>query len=204
MKASYDFFRTPQPKDKDKVSYHARLVVRDTVTTKEIAKRIAKRCTIKEGDLIGALTELARIIRSDISEGYSVHLDEIGSFRISIQSPSVCSTNEIRAENIRFKGIVFTPEKSMLRELRSTRFEKVSHSNRSVNISEIEIDTKLTEFFKYNDYITTAKMRSLCGLSYSTALRRLQNRVKEGRLIHPGHLRAPFYYPVKGNYDINK
>lgn len=204
MKAPYDFFRTPQPKDKDKVNYHARLVVRDTVTTKEIAKRIAKRCTIKEGDLIGALTELARIIRSDISEGYSVHLDEIGSFRISIQSPSVRATNEIRAENIRFKGIVFTPEKSMLRELRSTKFEKVSHSNRSVDISEIEIDAKLTEFFKYNDYITTANMRSLCGLSYSTALRRLQNRVKEGRLIHPGHLRAPFYYPVKGNYGINK
>ena len=131
-------------------------------------------------------------------------VDEIGSFRISAQSPSVRTTKEIRAENVKFKGIVFTPEKSLLRKLRATKFEKVSYSNRSADISEIEIDGKLTEFFRYNEYITTAQMRSLCGLSYSTALRRLQTRVKEGRLTHPGHLRAPFYYPVKGNYGISR
>lgn len=204
MKAHYDFFRTPQPEDKDKVRYHARVVISDTVTTKDIARRIAQRCTIKEGDLIGAMVELARIIRSDIAEGRSVHLDEIGSFRISAQSPSVRTTKEIRAENVKFKGIVFTPEKSLLRKLRATKFEKVSYSNRSADISEIEIDGKLTEYFRYNEYITTAQMRSLCGLSYSTALRRLQTRVKEGRLTHPGHLRAPFYYPVKGNYGISR
>jgi len=204
MKAPYDFFRTPQPENKEKVRYHARVVVRGTITTKEVAKRIAQRCTIKEGDLIGALTELARILRTSISEGYSIHLDEIGSFRISAQSPSVRTTKEIRAENIRFKGVVFTPEKSLLRKLKGTQFEKVSHSTRSADISEIEIDGKLTEFFRYNDYITTAQMRSLCHLSYATALRRLQSRVKEGRLTHPGHLRAPFYYPVKGNFGISR
>lgn len=33
MSAPYDFFRTPQRKDEDKVKYHARLVVKNTMTT---------------------------------------------------------------------------------------------------------------------------------------------------------------------------
>ena len=27
---------------------------------------------------------------------------------------------------------------------------------------------------------------------------------KEGTLTHPGHLRAPFYFPVPGNYGVSR
>jgi hypothetical protein len=87
-----------------------------------------------------------------------------------------------------------------MRKMGAVSFEKVTYSNRSNNISDIEIDARLTDFFADHDYITTAQMRGLCGLSYMTALRRLQTRVKDGRLTHPGHSRAPFYYPVPGNF----
>ncbi len=204
MGALYDFFRTPQPKNKDKVRYHARVVVRNTIKTKDIARKIASRSTIKEGDVIGTLVELAKILRDELPEGRSVHIDGIGSFRISAQSPSVRSTKEIRAESIQYKGIVFTPEKELTRKLKATKFEKTPYSHRSLNLSDLEIDAKLTDFFTDHDYITTAEMRALCGLSYMTALRRLQERVEDGRLTHPGHRRAPFYYPVRGNYGISR
>lgn len=55
MAVPYDFFRTPQPKNKDKVRYHARVVVRDTMETEDIARMIASRSTIKEGDVTGTL-----------------------------------------------------------------------------------------------------------------------------------------------------
>lgn len=41
-------------------------------------------------------------------------------------------------------------------------------------------------------------------LCNATALRRLKARVKEGKLSHPGHLRAPFYFPVPGNYGVSR
>lgn len=198
MKAPYDFFPTPQPKDSDTPpAYHARVVLRGTVTTRDIARRVAQRCTIKEADLIGALSEVARILQQDMAQGYSVHLDEIGSFRIRAASPSVRTTCEIRAESIRVRGVVFTPEKRLLRTLKSTQFEKAPYSNRSANISEEEINLRLTNYFHEHEYITTAEMRRLCGLSYATALRRLQARVQSGQLTHPGHKRAPFYFPAK-------
>jgi hypothetical protein len=60
------------------------------------------------------------------------------------------------------------------------------------------------EYFKEHDYITTKEMQLLCKLSNATALRRLQKRVMEGTLTHPGHLRAPFYFPVPGHYGISR
>lgn len=201
MKAPYDFFLTPRPTgDEGPETFHARVVVRGTVSTRDIARRVAQRCTIKEADVMGALAEVARILQQDMAAGYSVHLDEIGSFRLRAQSPTVESTRGLRAEHIRVRGVVFTPERRLLNALQSTRFERVAQSHRSCSIDASEIDERLTVFFRDHDYITTAQMRTLCGLSYATALRRLQERVQEGRLTHPGHRRAPFYFPAEGAF----
>ena len=67
----------------------------------------------------------------------------------------------------------------------------------------IEIDGLLTEYFKDHAYITTKEMQYLCGLSNHTALRRLKQRVEEGRMTHPGHIRSAFYFPVPGNYGVS-
>ena len=63
---------------------------------------------------------------------------------------------------------------------------RTKYSRWSADISEIEIDGLLMEHFKEHEYITTKEMQILCGLSNATALRRLQERVKEGRLILRG------------------
>ena len=47
-------------------------------------------------------------------------------------------------------------------------------------------------------------MGYLCNNSNATALRRLKEQVKEGKLSHPGHVRAPFYFPVPGNYGVSR
>ena len=81
---------------------------------------------------------------------------------------------------------------------------RTKYSQCSDDISDIEIDGLLMEYFKDHDYITTKDMQALCGLSNATALRRLKERVKEGKLTDPGHLRAPFYFPVPGNYGVSR
>ena len=83
MAVPYDFFRTPQPKNKDKVRYHARVVVRDTMETEDIARMIASRSTIKEGDVTGTLVELAKVLFTELPEGRSIHIDGIGSLTVS-------------------------------------------------------------------------------------------------------------------------
>lgn len=52
--------------------------------------------------------------------------------------------------------------------------------------------------------ITTKELQSLCGLSNHTALRRLKERVKAGKMTHPGNRYSAFYFPVPGNYGISR
>lgn len=205
MPVKYDFFLTPQPKDKQqKVRYHARTVVDRTLSNKDIAMEISKRCTINKAEAMAVMDEMSEIFLQKLAEGHAIKLEGIGTFRISAKSPSVRSKNEVRAESIKFGGVVFRAEQKLLRKLSGTKFQKVMYSQTSLDISDIEIDGMLTEYFKDHTYITTKKLQHLCGLSNHTALRRLKQRVEEGRLTHPGHRHSGFYFPVPGNYGISR
>ena len=204
MAALYDLFRTPQPKGEKKVRYHARSVVTGKMSTQHLIRTIAQRSAFKESVVTGVLMALEDALRDALAEGNSVQLDGIGAFRISAKSPSVRDRHEIRAESIEFKGVVYQADKKLLKKLSTTKFMRTKYSHCSVELSDIEIDGILTEHFKEHDYITTKEMQLLCGLSNATALRRLKDRVKEGKLTHPGHLRAPFYFPVLGNYGVSR
>ena len=204
MAALYDLFRTPQPKDKKKVRYHARSVVTGKVDTQDLVSIIAQRSAFKEGVVTGVLVSLEDVLSELLADGKSVQLDGVGAFRISAKSPSVRDRHEIRSESIELKGVVYKADKKLLRKLSATKFLRTKDSHCSEDISEIEIDGVLTEFFKDHDFITTKELEQLCGLSNATALRRLKDRVNEGKLTHPGHLRAPFYFPAPGNYGVSR
>ena len=204
MAALYDLFRTPQPKGEKKVRYHARSVVTGKMSTQHLIRTIAQRSAFKESVVTGVLMALEDALRDALAEGNSVQLDGIGAFRISAKSPSVRDRHDIRSESIEFKGVVYKADKKLLRKLSATKFLRTKDSHSSEDISEIEIDGVLTEYFKEHDYITTKELEQLCGLSNATALRRLKERVKKGKLTHPGHLRAPFYFPVPGNYGVSR
>ena len=204
MAALYDLFRTPQPKGEEKVRYHARSVVTGKMNTRDLIQDITKRSAFKEGIVAGVLMALEEVLCDSLAEGKSVQLDGVGAFRISAKSPSVRDRHEIRAESIRLKGVVYTADRKLLKKLKGVKFVRTKYSRCSEEISEMEIDGLLMEFFKEHDYITTKEMQQLCGLSNATALRRLQERVKAGTLTHPGHLRAPFYFPVPGHYGVSR
>ena len=204
MAALYDLFRTPQQKGETKVRYHARSVVTGKTSTKDLIRTISKRSAFKEGVVTGVLIALEEVLRDELAAGKSVQLDGVGAFRISAKSPSVRDRHEIRAESIEFKGVVYKADKQLLKKLSGTKFIRTKYSQCSNEISEIEIDGLLMEYFKEHNYITTKEMQQICGLSNATALRRLKERVKAGKLSHPGHLRAPFYFPVPGNYGVSR
>ena len=205
MPVKYDFFLTPQPKEKQqKVRYHARTVVDSTWNNKDIALEISKRCTIRKAEAEAVMQEMSEIFLQKLAEGHAIKLEGIGTFRISAKSPSVRTKKEVRAESIKFGGVVFRPEKKLLRQLSGTKFQKVMYSQTSLEVSDIELDGILTEHFKAHAYITTKELQYISGLSNHTALRRLKQRVEEGRMTHPGHRFSAFYFPVPGNFGISR
>ena len=204
MAVKYDFFLTPQPKEKQqKVRYHARTVVDRTFSNKDIANEISKRCTINKAEAMAVMDEMADIFLQKLSEGHAIKLEGIGTFHISAKSPSVRTKKEIRAESILCGGVVYRAEKKLLRKLSTTKFQKVAYSKTSLDVSDIDLDNILMNHFKDHPYITTKELQDLSGLSNHTALRRLKERVEAGKMTHPGHRYSGFYFPVPGNYGIN-
>ena len=204
MAVKYDFFLTPQPKEKQqKVRYHARTVVDRTFSNKDIATEISKRCTINKAEAMAVMDEMADIFLQKLSEGHAIKLEGIGTFHISAKSPSVRTKKEIRAESIQCGGIVYRAEKKLLRKLSATKFQKVAYSKTSLDVSDIDLDNILMNHFKEHPYITTKELQDLSGLSNHTALRRLKERVEAGKMTHPGHRYSGFYFPVPGNYGTS-
>ena len=204
MAVKYDFFLTPQPKEKqEKVRYHARTVVDRTFSNKDIATEISKRCTINKAEAMAVMDEMADIFLQKLSEGHAIKLEGIGTFHISAKSPSVRTKKEIRAESIQCGGIVYRAEKKLLRKLSATKFQKVAYSKTSLDVSDIDLDNILMNHFKAHPYITTKELQDLSGLSNHTALRRLKERVEAGKMTHPGHRYSGFYFPVPGNYGTS-
>ena len=204
MAVKYDFFLTPQPKEKQqKVRYHARTVVDRTFSNKDIATEISKRCTINKAEAMAVMDEMADIFLQKLSEGHAIKLEGIGTFHISAKSPSVRTKKEIRAESIQCGGIVYRAEKKLLRKLSATKFQKVAYSKTSLDVSDIDLDNILMNHFKDHPYITTKELQDLSRLSNHTALRRLKERVEAGKMTHPGHRYSGFYFPVPGNYGTS-
>ena len=105
MNALYDFFLTPQPKDSNKTRYHARLVVRDTITLEDIAETIESRSSLRQSDVIGAFIEFANVFKQELSNGNSIHIPGVGSFRIKAESPEVRSPKETGSEGRTSSGV---------------------------------------------------------------------------------------------------
>ncbi len=201
MGLHYDFYENP-PKEgsNKKPRLHARIVPLGTINTSEIAGFIHDMSTLTTGDVNAVLTLFREQLIDQLSMGYRVHWEGVGSFELVLASPPVHSPKEIRAESVYPKTIAFRPEKSLKKEFRFLPLTRAKEKNHSNRCSEVEIDGLLTGHFLNNPFITSSEFRRLCGLTSSTANRRLRKLIADGKLRKTGHPRSPLYEPVSGHY----
>lgn len=202
MSVNYDFYQNPIPPNSNrKPRLHARVVSRGTISTKELAKDIHAGTTMSEADVKGVLTALCHAMAHRMRYGYKVRLDGLGCFELTLACPPVRYPNEIRAESIRFKSVVFRPDRELKDEFRSITVERAKEKRHSKNRTPEEVDQLLGEYFATHPTITRERFQSLCGFIRCTACRRLQRLVKEGKLEKKGPRHAPYYQPAPPHYQ---
>lgn len=199
MAVKYDLFKVPNLVTKGKERYSARVIINGEVDLEKIADIVASRSTVKQGDVLAAWKGMLQVIKEELSEGRRVHLDGLCYMNLSAQSDIVRSTTEIRAESIHLRDIVYRTEKDLKRILSAVKFER-SKARHSSDVSDIEVDGILRDHFKYNAYITRKEFARICKFSLSTAMRKLNGLIGEGKLTRPAVRRAGFYFPVPGVY----
>jgi len=201
MKARYDFYHNPPSlHNKRKNRLHARVVSGGTTGTNRIAEEIHDKCSLTVSDVNGVLIALRDVLIRRLGQGERIHIEGLGYFQMTLSCPPVRTAREIRAESIRFKSVVFRPEKALKEKLRHTSFERSRVKRHSRSNTEMDIDNRLTRFFTDHDSIVRQQFESLCGFTRTTANRRLKKLVEEGKLKKSGYSRYPYYEPEAGYY----
>lgn len=122
---------------------------------------------------------------------------------MTLTCPSdVKEKDDVRAESIHFKSIAFTPEKQLRKQLSNTKFVRSEHGDHTLKHSEIELMGILTDYFKDHDYITRYDLEHVCGMTRSTAYRRLKVWIGEKKLKKIPRIDA--YAPVPGNFGVSR
>lgn len=100
---------------KKKVSglyYPESIVVGKQVTTAQVAAMLSDRSTVTKADAYAVLSELGTVMSIFMSQGRSVRLDGIGSFRYTINAhkQGVETEEEVGVSQIKGIRVRFTPE----------------------------------------------------------------------------------------------
>jgi len=74
------------PKDTTKSAFYPVIVNIGSVGLDRIARDIDNECTVTEHDMKGVLSALEQHIISELQNGHSVRLGDLGSFHVSVKS----------------------------------------------------------------------------------------------------------------------
>jgi predicted histone-like DNA-binding protein len=87
----------------------------------EIAKILQKRSTASESDVYLIVKGLVELIPELISDGYTVKLDELGSFRLHARVHAAESPEKVSSKNIKELKMSFLPDKKIKRKLQMVK-----------------------------------------------------------------------------------
>jgi predicted histone-like DNA-binding protein len=96
-----------------------------TVGMNEIVDEIEKRSTMSKADIMGVLISLVELIPQHNRRGDSVNLGTFGTFRTSINSDSVATKEEAKANLVKRVSINFLPGTDMKKAIANIQFKVV-------------------------------------------------------------------------------
>ena len=118
----YRLVQKANPLDQEHKQRYATSVNAGKIDTRMIAKTLAQKSSLTTGDVINVLENLMEEIPRRLSQGYSVSLWELGTFRLSLSSQGVKEQKEFNTRTIK-KKVIFLPSKSFKSELKTIPFE---------------------------------------------------------------------------------
>ena len=196
MPIEYDFYRNPNSQGTNKKRYHARVVSSNRISTNELAEEIQNECSLTIADVKAVLIALGDKLAKHLGDGSKVHLEGIGYFQVNLQcKEEVCTPRSVRSENVEFKSVSYRADNELKKYLRNQKIQRSQTKIHSAEMTEEEIDQKLTEYFKTHETLTRNQFEVLCTQVKSTAHRILQKLVKDGKLKNVSTKQHPVYMP---------
>ena len=94
------------------------------ISTRQLAEELSERCTLTETDIRATLIGLSKMIEEYLHNGYSVRLDDLGRFTLSVTSAGYDVPEDCTPKMVKAKKICFMADKRLKENLVKVTFER--------------------------------------------------------------------------------
>ena len=159
MAATYTMQEMKDLHNENETILYPRMIIKGQCSTEELIEDIAHHTTYNTGELRGMIMALKDAMALEMSRGYSVKLDEIGTFTPSLgitegkEAEQPAGETRRNARSIKIRNINFRADKELIRKTEGhCTLERESGTSK----------------------LKTSRHMALTGLSHTTAARELQ------------------------------
>ena len=127
MAIKYVLVERPNPQDRTAPKkFYANAVVRGSMGLEGLAERIAGASTASKGDIMLVLTALGEQLQQLMMEGYSVKINGLGTFRVTINGIGSDTAEEFSSSLIRKFSIRYRPEVDLMARVNRSPLERTT------------------------------------------------------------------------------
>ena len=121
----YRIVQRINPLNKDETKFYAAPQYTEELTVMDLAKDISDACTLNVTDVEAVLTSLVRKLPMYLKIGFKIQLGNLGRVKLSFSSKGFAKAEDVDANSITSKRILFTPSTELKNEIESASFSRV-------------------------------------------------------------------------------
>ncbi|MDR2293082.1 MAG: HU family DNA-binding protein [Prevotellaceae bacterium] len=108
----------------DNELYYAVPVWSGLIGTREIAQELAGRSSLTPADIRATLIGLVEVMEKYLHSGYSIKLDDLGVFRLSLTSAGYASPDACTPHRVNAAKLCFRADPQIKKNLKKVKFER--------------------------------------------------------------------------------
>jgi predicted histone-like DNA-binding protein len=102
--------------------YYAVPVRTGEIDLRWIAKRLSERSSLTSGDIFATIIGLVEILETSLHDGYSVRIDGLGIFTLSVSSDGYDHPNDCMPHRVEARKICFRADPRLKKQLKHVKF----------------------------------------------------------------------------------
>jgi predicted histone-like DNA-binding protein len=108
----------------DKEKYYAAPVSGGLISTREIARKLSEISTLSTADIRATIVGLVEVMGTYFDQGFSVKIDDLGVFSVSVTSDGYDSPEECMPHRVRVNKLCFRADTQIKKDLQKMKFER--------------------------------------------------------------------------------
>lgn len=155
------------------------------VTTKEMADDINHASSVTQSDVAAVLQAVGQRIAEALLDGNRIEIDHVGTFSLTLTCGNKRKEDYITSKDISVSRISFTPCTELWHAMRGATIVSGGPTGNK-HLSDATIEKRLEEYFATHNSLSRSTFERICECSRHTALTKLKELVKAGKLIAIG------------------